>query len=50
MSQHGGEQEVAVSPGVVTRVEVAVEMADKLKLLLDSEGCSVFVRPAHAAN
>lgn len=38
-----GEQQVAASPGAGGRVEVAVELADKLKPLLDSEGHSVFV-------
>lgn len=45
MSHHGGGQQVGISLEAVIRVE----MAEQVKLLLESDGHSGFVRPACAA-
>lgn len=49
MPQHRGQQQLAASAGAVTGARVVVKVVDKIKLLLDSDGHPVFVRPVYKA-
>jgi len=46
---HRGQQEPAASAGAVTRAELVAKVVGKVRLLLDSDGHPVFVRPVYAA-